>query len=446
LPDTLFTTEAMRALFAPRAQLQRMLDVEAALARAEAAVGVIPASAATVIAQHCDAGAYDDAALRAAAWDAGNLAIPLVAALTRSVGGKDAKAKGFVHWGATSQDILDTALVLQLRDALALLAQDLDRLATALEQQVAQHRDAVVAGRTWLQQAAPTTLGLKLAGVLDAVHRHQQRLAATRAQVATIQFGGAAGTLASLGVHAVAVEAALAAELHLAVPAAPWHTQRDRLCEVATTAGLLVATLGKLARDLSLLAQTEVGEAFEPVAPGRGGSSTLPQKRNPVAAAITLAAATRVPPLVATMLAAAVQEHERGLGNWPAEWETLPQILLLTAGALDAMADAVDGLEVDPARMRRNLDVTHGQLMAEAIQMALAPAMGKSAAHEHVAAACREAALQQRELRAVLAADAKVHAVLDDAALDRLFDPAGYVGMSDQFIDRVLAHSATKGS
>ncbi len=242
------------------------------------------------------------------------------------------------------------------------------------------------------------------------------------------------------------VESALAAELHLAVAATPWHTQRDRLCEVATTAALLVATLGKLARDLSLLAQTEVGEAFEPSAPGRGGSSTLPQKRNPVAAAIALAAATRVPPLVATMLAAAVQEHERGLGNWPAEWETLPQILLLTAGALDALANAVDGLEVDRARMRHNLDATHGQLMAEAIQMALAPAMGKGAAHEHVAAACREAAIQQRELRAVLGADAKVRAVLDDTALDRLFDPAGYVGMSDQFIDRVLAHSASKGS
>ena len=446
MPDTLFTTDAMRALFDQRAQLQRMLDVEAALARAEATVGVIPGAAAQVITKHCEAGAYDEVALRTAARDAGNLAIPLVAALTLAVGAADGKAKGFVHWGATSQDILDTALVLQLRDALALLAEDLDRLAAALRRQVMVHREAVIAGRTWLQQAAPTTLGLKLAGVLDAVHRHRERLAATRSQVAVLQFGGAAGTLASLGAQATMVEATLAAELGLAVPATPWHTQRDRLCEVATTAGLLVATLGKLARDLALLAQTEVGEAFEPSAPGRGGSSTLPQKRNPVAAAIALAAATRVPPLVATMLTAAVQEHERGLGNWPAEWETLPQIMLLTAGALDALASAVDGLEVDAARMRINLGVTHGQLMAEAVQMALAPRLGRDTAHARVAAACREAATGRRDLRDVLAADTDVRATLDDAALDRLLDPAHYVGMSGAFIDRVLAYAERKGS
>ena len=241
-----------------------------------------------------------------------------------------------------------------------------------------------------MQQALPTTLGLKLAGTLDAVDRHRARLATALAGIAVLQFGGAAGTLASLGAHAPAVETALAADLELAVANVPWHTQRDRLGEFAATLGLIVATLGKLARDLALLAQSEVGEAFEAAAPGRGGSSTMPQKRNPVAAAIALAAATRVPSLVATMLAAAVQEHERGLGNWPAEWETLPEIALLAAGALDAMANAVAGLEVDTARMRANLDLTQGQMLAEAVQMALAPALGRDVAHALVADACRQ--------------------------------------------------------
>jgi 3-carboxy-cis,cis-muconate cycloisomerase len=439
LPDTLFTTDAMRGVFADAAALQRMLDVEAGLARAEAATGVIPAAAAVAIVRQCEAGRYDVAALRDAARNAGNLAIPLVAALTRAVAADDPAARGFVHWGATSQDILDTALVLQLRDAGALLAHDLDRLAVALREQVLRHRGTVLAGRTWLQQALPTTLGLKLVATLDAVHRHRGRLAAARAAIAVLQFGGAAGTLASLGARGPAVEAALASELGLAVADVPWHTQRDRLAEFATTLGLLVATLGKLARDLALLAQSEVGEAHEAPGAGRGGSSTMPQKRNPVAAAIALAAATRVPSLVATMLAAAVQEHERGLGNWPAEWETLPEIVLLAAGTLDAMAGAVAGLEVDTARMRANLDLTGGQLLAEAIQMALAPALGRDVAHARVADACRQASAQHRHLRAVLAADTTVAGVLDDAALEALFDPAGYLGSADLYIDRVLA-------
>jgi 3-carboxy-cis,cis-muconate cycloisomerase len=444
LPDTLFTTDAMRAVFADGAALQRMLDVEAALARAEAAAGVIPAAAAAAIVRQCAARDYDLPALRDAARQAGNLAIPLVAALTRAVTAEHADARGFVHWGATSQDVLDTALVLQLRDAGVLLARDLDRLAAALREQTSRHRRTVLAGRTWMQQALPTTLGLKLAGSLDALDRHRARLAAARSTIAVLQFGGAAGTLASLGARGPAVEAALAADLGLAVADAPWHTQRDRLGEFAATLGLIVATLGKLARDLALLAQSEVGEAFEAAAAGRGGSSTMPQKRNPVAAAIALAAATRVPALVATMLAAAVQEHERGLGNWPAEWETLPEIVLLAAGALDAMADAVAGLEVDGARMQANLDLTQGQLLAEAVQMALAPALGRDTAHALVADACRRATAQRRHLRDVLADDAKVGAVLDDAALRRLFEPASYLGASDVFVDRVLARSAPK--
>lgn len=442
MPDTLFTTDAMRAVCSDAAFIARMLEFEAALARAEAATGVIPPPAADAIVRCCRSESLDLPALRDAARTAGNLAIPFVAALTRAVGAADITAKGYVHWGATSQDAQDTAVVLQLRDGLALLAADVDRVCRALRVQVERHRHTLMPGRTWLQQALPVTLGLKLAGVLDAMLRHRDRLAALRNDVAVLQFGGAAGTLASLGGRGLAVTAALARELDLRAPAIPWHTQRDRFGAVATTLGMLVATLGKLARDVSLLSQSEVGEAFEAAAPGRGGSSTLPHKRNPVSAAIVLSAAIRVPNLVATMLTAAVQEHERGLGNWPAEWDTLPEILLLAAGALDAAAYAIEGLAVDAGRMRANLDLLHGLPLAEAVQMALAPALGRDVAHEIVGKASKTAATRRRHLLDVLAEDAQVAAVLDSDTLAALFDPAGYLGSTLAYVDAVLAGAA----
>jgi len=439
VPDSLFTTDAMRAIFSPRARLARMLDFEAALARAEAGVGVIPQHAADVIAAQCDVSRFDVDAIEKAARNAGNLAIPLVAALTRNVAAVDAAAKGYVHWGATSQDVIDTGLVLQLRDALAQIEADLVRLADALAAQARRYATAVLPGRTWLQQALPITLGVKLAAFVDALDRHRARIASLREHAIVLQFGGAAGTLASLGDQGLAVSEALGNELRIAVPDMPWHTQRDRLCDVAATLGMLTATLGKLGRDLSLLAQTEIGEIDEPAAPGRGGSSTMPQKRNPVGASIALAAAVRVPGLVATMLAAAVQEHERGLGDWPAEWETLPQIVLLTAGALDAMAEVAEGLDVHADRMRANLDISNGLIFAEAAQMALAPAIGRDAAHSLVASACRQAAAEGAHLRDILEADPKVSRVLDRNAVAKLFDPAGYLGASGTFVQRALA-------
>ena len=437
--DMLFTTDAMRAAFCDAARVQGMLDFEAALARAEAATGVIPPAAALSIVQCCDAAGYDFAALAAGARNAGNLAIPLVAALTRRVGEIDPEARGYVHWGATSQDAIDTGLVLQLREALALIDDGVDRLSSALAAQVRAHRATPMVGRTWMQQALPVTLGLKLAAVLAAVDRHRERIATLRPRIAVLQFGGAAGTLASLGARGIDVETALAADLRLAVADSPWHTQRDNICEVATTLGLIVATLGKLARDVALLAQTEVAEAFEPAAPGRGGSSTLPHKRNPVGAAIALAAAVRVPNLVATMLAAAVQEHERGLGNWPAEWDTLPEICMLAAGALDAMTGVVAELDVDPAKMRANLDASRGQIFAEAVQMAAAPALGRDAAHALVGAVCKRAAAQGQHLRDAVRDEPRLRAILDDAALATIFDPGHYLGVTDTFIDRALA-------
>ena len=442
----LFTTDAMRAIFSARARLARMLEFEAALARAEARAGVIPQTAADAIALQCDAARFDTGEIDAAARTAGNVAIPLVAALTRAVGAVDADAKGYVHWGATSQDAIDTGLVLQLRDALALIDADLARLAGALAMQARRHTATVLSGRTWLQQALPITLGVKLAAIVSALDRHRDRIASLRSRALVLQFGGAAGTLASLHERGLAVSDELGRELGLEVPDMPWHTERDRLCEIAATLGMLTATLGKLARDLSLLAQTEVGEADEPAAPGRGGSSTMPQKRNPVGASIALAAALRVPGLVATMLQAAVQEHERGLGNWPAEWETLPQIVMLTAGALDAMAEVAEGLDIHVDRMRANLDLTHGLIFAEAVQMALAPAMGRDAAHSLVAGACRRASAQRAHLRDILENEPRVNDVLGREAIAHLFDPAAYLGQSRAYVARALVrHPAQRG-
>jgi 3-carboxy-cis,cis-muconate cycloisomerase len=434
----LFTTGAMRAIFSDASRLARMLEFEAALANAEARVGVIPAAAADAIVAQCDVSRFDVAKIDEAARDAGNLAIPLVAALTRYVAEADRAAGGFVHYGATSQDAIDTGLVLQLRDALALIDDDLGRLVAALTAKARQHAQTVMPGRTWLQQALPITLGVKLAGVVSALRRHCERLARVRRDDLVLQFGGAAGTLASLGDQGIVVAEALADELKLRLPDVPWHAHRDRLCDVAATLGMLAAALGKLGRDIALLAQTEVAEASEPAAPGRGGSSTMPQKRNPVGASIAIAAAVRVPALVSTMLVCAVQEHERGLGNWPAEWETLPEIVMLTAGSLAAMVDVAEGLAIDADRMRDNLELTHGLVFAEAVQMALAPTIGRDAAHTLVARACRRASEAHAHLRDILATDADVVQALGRERLSALFDPHGYLGQSRSFIERAL--------
>jgi 3-carboxy-cis,cis-muconate cycloisomerase len=435
--DAAFSTDRMRAIFAPQAFVQRMLDFEAALARACARADVIPASASQAIAAACQSAKFDAHALSVAARAAGNRAIPMVAALTAQVA---PDARGYVHWGATSQDVLDTALVLQMRDGLALIDADVTRLADALALEARRHRDTPIAGRTLLQQALPVTLGLKLAGTYSAMRRHAARLARAAAGVRVLQFGGAAGTLASLAGAAHDVERALANELQLDVADMPWHTQRDRLVDVAAALGNLIATLGKLARDVSLLAQTEVGEAFEPSAPGRGGSSTLPHKRNPVGCAVALAAATRAPGLVATMMAAAVQEHERGLGDWAAEWDTLPALFELAAGALAAMIEVVEGLDVDAGRMRANLDITQGRILAEAVQMALAAHVGRDTAHALMAEIGKRAARDHRSLRSAIEDEPRVTRWLDAAAIAALMDPINYLGSSAAFVDRALAH------
>lgn len=441
--DAYFTAPAMRAIFCDQGRVQGMLDFEAALARAEARVGLIPREAVAPIEAACRADFYDFSALALAIATAGNSAIPLVKALGKRIAASSPEAERYVHLGATSQDAMDSGLVLQLRAAIGLIEADLVALGDALAEQAERHADTPLAGRTWLQQATPVTLGMKLAGLLGAVTRHRQRLAELKPRLLCLQFGGASGSLAALGEQAWPVAEALAVELSLNLPDQPWHTQRDRLVEFASLLGLVAGTLGKLGRDLSLLMQTEAGEVFEPAAPGKGGSSTMPHKRNPVSAAVLIGAATRAPGLVATLFAAMPQEHERSLGLWHAEWESLPELCCLVSGALQHALLVVPGLEVDAARMRRNLDLTQGLVLAEAVSIALAQRIGRDAAHHRVEQCCRQAVKEGAHLRAVLGACAEVTAELSAAELDRLLDPAHYLGQARRWVDRALAEHTT---
>jgi 3-carboxy-cis,cis-muconate cycloisomerase len=435
----MLSSAAMRAICDDETYLQHMLDFEAALARAEAAAGVIPAGAAEPITAACKAGAFDLGALAEAATRSGNLAIPLVKALTAEVAKADADAARYVHWGATSQDVIDTATMLTLRAAIDALLGDLDRAIAGFAGLAQKHRDTAMVARTWLQHALPMPFGLKLAEYASALHRSRMRLQRLRHEALVLQFGGAAGTLAALGDRGLQVAEKLAQELALTLPEAPWHTHRDRIAEAASVFAILAGTCGKIARDVSLMMQTDVAEAFEPSGEGRGGSSTMPHKRNPVAAATILAAATMAPNLAATIFAAQVQDHERSAGPWHAEWPTLPMLQLVTSAALAATVDIAEGLEVDVARMRVNLDATHGLIMAEAVTFALAEKIGKSAAHHLMEAASKKAVADKKDLRDVLAADPKVTTHLDAEQLAKLFEPMAYQGISQALIDRLLA-------
>jgi len=428
----------MRTICDDATTLQHMLDFEATLARAEAAVGVIPAASVKAIDAACQADKFDMTALADAATRSGNLAIPLVKALTASVAKADPDAARYVHWGATSQDVIDSATMLSLRLAIDALLADCDRAIAGFAGLAEQHRNTAVVARTWLQHALPMPFGLKLAEYASALHRSRQRLARLRAEGLALQFGGAAGTLAALGDKGLAVAEQLAKKLDLPLPDAPWHTHRDRIADVASVLAILSGTCGKIARDVSLMMQTDVGEAFEPSGEGRGGSSTMPHKRNPVASASALGAATMAPNLAATIFAAQVQDHERSAGPWHAEWPTLPTLLLVTSGALAAIVDIAEGLEVDAAKMRSNLDTAHGLIMAEAVTFALAEKLGKSDAHHLVEAASKKAAAEKKHLRDVLAADPKVTAQLSTDAIAKLFEPMDYQGASQALIDRLL--------
>ncbi len=428
-------TAAMKAVFCDRARLQGMLDFEAGLARAQGALGVIPTDAAPAIAAQADASLYDMADIGHKALLGGNLAIPLVKALTARVEGDAAR---YVHWGATSQDVIDTGLMLQIRNGLSLLEDNLTTLGNACAALADAHRATPMVGRSFMQHGLPMPFGLKAAGWLEATQNAMARLSHLRTEALALQFGGAVGTLASLGEDGAKVRDRLAADLDLHAPATPWFTMRDRLVEITSALGIIAGVMSKIAGDIILMMQTEVGEVFEPAAPGKGGSSTMPHKRNPVGAATARGAALQAQARAAAMFTTMDQQHERAVGGWQAEWGLVPELFVLTAASIAPLATALAGLEVDAERMRANLEITGGLVFAEAAMMTLAPDIGRMEAHHVVEAACRVAIAEKRHLRDVLAEDATVMARLDAAALEALFEPMGYVGSSATFIDRAL--------
>ena len=444
LLSPLYSSAAMRAILDDRARLQRMLDFEATLARAQGALGIIPASPIDTIIYCCKAELYDMAALGEAGVAAGNVAIPVINALTAEVEKARPQAGRYVHWGATSQDVIDTALVLELRAAIDALLNDLDRAIAGFCGLAGRHRRTPSVARTWLQHALPMPFGLKVAGYAAALSRSRERLRRLRKEALLLQLGGSAGTLAAYGDKGLDLADRLAGLLDLPTPDAPWHSHRDRLAEVASAFAILAGTCGKIARDVALMMQTEVAEAFEKAAPGRGGSSSLPHKRNPTAAAAALAAATMAPNLAATILAAQVQEHERAAGGWQAEWLTFPTLTLVTSGALNAVVDIAEGLEVDADRMRANLDATRGLAMSEAIAVKLAAKLGKPEAHAILEEASRKSIAEKRPLEEILRADARVTAHVSAGEIARMFEPMGYIGAAQAFLERLVS-SATSG-
>ncbi len=441
----LISSAAMRAILDDRARLQRMLDFEVALARAEAAVGIVPALATDQIAAAARAERYDIKALGEEAAAAGDVAVPLIRALAAEVAKTDATAAPYVHWGASSQDVIDTALVLELRAVIDALIVDLNRAIEGFTTLAGRHRRTATVARTGLQHALPMPFGLKLAGYAAALARSRERLRRLRRDALVLQFGGAVGTLAAFNDKGLDVAERLAALLDLPLPEAPWHGHRDRLAEVASAFTILTGSCGKIARDVSLLMQTDVGEAFEPAAPGPGGAAAPPHKRNPTAAAAALAAATIAPNLLATIMAAQVQEHERALGGWQAEWPTFPALALVASGAVNAVADIAQGLEVDGERMRANLAETRGQIMAEPVSIALGAKVGKQEAHRMVEEASRKAAAAKRDLQEVLGEDDKVKLSLTVGELAKLFEPMGYQGAAQTLIDRIVGSLQGRG-
>jgi 3-carboxy-cis,cis-muconate cycloisomerase len=445
LLDGLFYSSSADEFFSDAACVQSLLDFESALAHAEAKAGIIPSTAAAAIAKSCRADLIDTAALASHAPLSANLAVPLVKQLTALVAKENPEAARFIHWGATSQDAIDTGLILQIRNALGPILSDLDFPCEALAKLADAHRGTPIAARTLLQQALPTSFGFIVAGWLDALLRHRARLFALKTNSLVLQFGGAAGTLAALGTNGPIVARILAEELSLPLPNSPWHSHRDRIAEIATAFGILCGSLNKIAHDLSLHMQTEIGELSEPSASGRGGSSTMPQKKNPVGCAAILAGTFRVPGLVSTILAAMPQDHQRGLGNWHAEAPTLVEIIRLSAGALHHLAELVASIQINTNRMKTNLELTQGLIYAEAVSAALAEKLGRAAAHEKIEAACAASIKSGKHLREVLASQAETLAHLSATDLDRLFNPFNYLGSSSAFIDAILNAALSRG-
>jgi 3-carboxy-cis,cis-muconate cycloisomerase len=432
----IFSTEPMRRIFADENRIQKYLDIEAALARAQARLGIIPQDACDEICRHCGAQEYDFARLKAQTERIGYPVLPVVQQLVGLC--RDGLGE-WCHWGATTQDITDTATILQIRDALDLVEADIVAIADALAGLAKRYRDTPMAGRSNLQQAVPITFGYKCATYLAAFERHRQRLDQLRPRVLVGEFGGAAGTLSSLGTRGLEVQAGLMKELGLGQPEIAWHTVRDRIAEVGCFLGLVTGICGKIAFDVKLMMQTEVEEVYEPFHEGRGSSSTMPQKRNPISSVYITATNSLVRQLVAALLDAMVEDHERATGPWEIEWIAVPEIFSLAAGALAQTRFMVSGLVVDEKKMRANLDITRGLIVSEAVMMGLGPHIGRQYAHDLVYDICRQVVATGRTLLDLLAENKAIAKHLDRAALEKLCDPANYLGQAGEMVDRVLA-------
>ena len=432
----IFSSDAMRQVWSDENRTQKYLDIERALAVVQGRLGLIPQEAADEIVSHCRLDQIDMVKLRAQTERIGYPILGVVSQLNALC--RD-KLGEYCHWGATTQDITDTATVMQIREGLELVDNDLAAIATAMAKLAREHRDTPMIGRSNLQQAIPVTFGYKMAGLLSAILRHRERIAQLRERVLVGEFAGAAGTLASLQAGAMETQAGLCAELGLKQPVIAWHTIRDNIAEVGTVLGLIGGTLGKLSMDVKLMMQTEVGEVFEPYHHGRGSSSTMPQKRNPISSAYIHGAISVLRQHAAALMDAMVADHERSTGPWQIEWIVLPEAFCLLAGALKHSRLIVEGLEVDPAAMRRNIDMTHGLVMSEAVMMGLGRHIGREYAHDLVYDICREALQQQRPLLDLLCENAQIMEHVTREQLAAMCDPAHYLGQSGVMVDRVLA-------
>ena len=437
----IFSTDAMRAVWSDENRTQKYLDIEAALARVQARLEIIPQEAADEIVKNCTIDKIDMAKLRQQTERIGYPVLGVVSQLNALC--RD-KLGEYCHWGATTQDITDTATVLQIREALAIVEDDLAAISAGLADLARRHRDTPMIGRSNLQQAVPVTFGYKMAGLLAAVERHRERLDQLRPRVLVGEFAGAAGTLASIERGAMETQEGLMAELGLGQPVIAWHTIRDTIAEVGCFLGLVGGTLGKLSMDVKLMMQTEVGEVYEPYAHGRGSSSTMPQKRNPISSCYIHAGISVVRQHAAALMDAMVADHERSTGPWEIEWIALPESFCLLAGALKQARAVVSGLEVDAERMRANLDMTNGLVMSEAVMMGLGPYLGREYAHDLVYDICREALRQNRPLLDLLAETPDISKHLNREELAKLCDPANYLGQSGVMVDRVLSRLADK--
>jgi 3-carboxy-cis,cis-muconate cycloisomerase len=432
-----FGTAKMREIFSDHALIRRYIDVEIALAKAEARVGVIPAEAAEVIARESKIDLIDFDKMSHETDIVGYPILPLVHQLVKMCG----EAGRYVHWGATTQDIMDTAVALQVRDALDSVEADIRELRKILAGLARQHRDTPMAGRTHLQQALPVTFGYKVAIWLAMFDRHQQRLTELRPRVGVVEFGGAAGTLASLGDKGFAVQQAMAEELKLGVPITTWHVARDGFAEAVNLLAIVTGSLGKIALDIMMMASTEFAEVYEPFVKGRGGSSTMPQKRNPISSELMLAAAKAVRQHAGLMVDAMIHDFERATGPWHAEWIAIPESFILTAGALHQAKFVLGGLIVDADRMKHNLALSKGLIVAEAVMMGMAPFTGRQQAHDIVYDACRTVNEKGGTLAEALSALPEVAKHFDRAAIDRLTDPSNYLGLAPQMVDRAIEFS-----